>query len=91
MRGIDELVVFNDEAHHVHDEKLAWFQSIQDIHNHLKQKINFYLCRLMLLLPPNTIMGAIFVQTISDYPLVEAIAQISSNIRCYQMMVVAKN
>jgi len=37
-REIDELIVINDEAHHVHDEKMAWFKSIQDIDNKLKQK-----------------------------------------------------
>lgn len=41
VREIDELVVINDEAHHVHDSRLAWFKSIQDIHNRLKQKDHF--------------------------------------------------
>src|SRR5712691_9960466 len=34
----DELVVLNDEAHHIHDSRLAWFKSIEDIHNRMKQK-----------------------------------------------------
>ena len=38
VRDIDELVILNDEAHHIHDEKLAWFKSIEDIHNRLLQK-----------------------------------------------------
>lgn len=32
VRNVDELVILNDEAHHIHDEKLAWFKSIEDIH-----------------------------------------------------------
>jgi len=28
-------MVLNDEAHHIHDSKLAWFKSIEDIHNRL--------------------------------------------------------
>lgn len=40
-REIDELVVINDEAHHIHDNRLAWFKSIEDIHNRLKQKDHF--------------------------------------------------
>ena len=32
IRDVDELAVFNDEAHHVHDPRMAWFKSIQDIH-----------------------------------------------------------
>jgi len=38
VRDIDELMVLNDEAHHIHDAKLAWFKSIEDIHNRLLQK-----------------------------------------------------
>ena len=75
VRGVDELVVFNDEAHHIHDEKLAWFQSIQDIHNHLKQKDKFLSLQIDVTATPKHNNGAVFVQTISDYPLVEAIAQ----------------
>jgi hypothetical protein len=32
VRDIEELMVINDEAHHIHDESLAWYKSIQDIH-----------------------------------------------------------
>ena len=28
VRDIDELMVFNDEAHHIHDPRMAWFKSI---------------------------------------------------------------
>jgi len=41
VRDIDELVVLNDEAHHIHDPKMAWFKSIEDIHNRLKHKDKF--------------------------------------------------
>lgn len=38
VRELDELAVFNDEAHHIHDDRLAWFKSIQDIHHRMLQK-----------------------------------------------------
>ena len=38
VRDIDELIVINDEAHHLHDPKSAWVKSIEDIDNRLKQK-----------------------------------------------------
>ena len=38
FRDIDELAVFNDEAHHIHDERMAWFGSIRDIHHRMLQK-----------------------------------------------------
>ncbi len=75
VREIDELIVLNDEAHHVHDERMAWFKSIQDIHNKLKQKDHFLSLQVDVTATPRHNNGAIFVQTVSDYPLVEAISQ----------------
>lgn len=75
VREVEELAVFNDEAHHIHDSRMAWFKSIQDIHHRMLQKD----CRLALQVDvtatPRHDNGAIFVQTVSDYPLVEAIHQ----------------
>ena len=73
---IKDLVVMNDEAHHIHDENMQWFKSIEDINNHLKLKQG----KGISLQVDNTATpkhndGAIFVQTICDYPLVEAIKQ----------------
>ena len=75
VREIDELVVLNDEAHHIHDSRLAWFKSIEDIHNRLKQKEHFLSLQVDVTATPKHNNGAIFVQTVSDYPLVEAITQ----------------
>ncbi|HUV51032.1 MAG TPA: DEAD/DEAH box helicase family protein [Anaerolineae bacterium] len=75
VRDIDELVVLNDEAHHIHDPKMAWFKSIEDIHNRLKHKDKFLSLQVDMTATPKHNNGAIFVQTISDYPLVEAISQ----------------
>ena len=75
IRDIDELVVINDEAHHIHDSKLAWFKSIGDIHNKLKQKGSQLSLQIDVTATPKHSNGAIFVQTIADYPLVEAIRQ----------------
>ncbi|MXW52396.1 MAG: type III restriction endonuclease subunit R, partial [Gammaproteobacteria bacterium] len=75
VRDIDELMVINDEAHHIHDARLAWFQSIRDIHNRLLQKGGALSLQLDVTATPKHSNGAIFVQTVSDYPLVEAISQ----------------
>ena len=75
IREIDELAVFNDEAHHIHDSRLAWFQCIQDIHHKLLQKDLSLSIQVDVTATPRHDNGAIFVQTVSDYPLVEAIAQ----------------
>ncbi|MBZ0155432.1 MAG: DEAD/DEAH box helicase family protein [Alphaproteobacteria bacterium] len=75
VREIDELVVINDEAHHIHDSRLAWFKSIEDIHNRLKQKDHFLSLQVDVTATPKHNNGAIFVQTVCDYPLVEAVIQ----------------
>ena len=75
VRDIDKLMVLNDEAHHIHDAKLAWFKSIEDIHNRLLQKGGSLALQVDVTATPKHNNGAIFVQTVSDYPLVEAISQ----------------
>ena len=73
---IKDLVVLNDEAHHIHDKSLEWFRSIEDISNKLKLKNgNGLSLQADYSATPKHTNGAIFVQTICDYPLVEAIKQ----------------
>jgi len=73
---LKDLVVLNDEAHHIHDSSLAWFQSIEDISNKLKLKNSRGISlQTDFTATPKHNNGAIFVQTICDYPLVEAIKQ----------------
>jgi len=75
VRDINELMVLNDEAHHIHDPRMAWFKSIEDIHNRLKQKGSALSLQVDVTATPKHSNGAIFVQTVADYPLVEAISQ----------------
>lgn len=75
VRNIDELMVLNDEAHHIHDPRMAWFQSIKDIHNRLLQKGGALSMQIDVTATPKDANGSIFVQTVADYPLVEAIWQ----------------
>ncbi|MFH1662166.1 MAG: DEAD/DEAH box helicase family protein, partial [Candidatus Falkowbacteria bacterium] len=75
IRDVDELIVINDEAHHIHDPKMAWFKSIEDIHNKLLNKNKKLALQIDMTATPKNNKGEIFVQTVSDYPLVEAIRQ----------------
>ena len=52
LRDVGELAVFNDEAHHIHDARMAWFKSIDDIHNRLKQKGAFLALQVDLTATP---------------------------------------
>ncbi|MES1255616.1 MAG: DEAD/DEAH box helicase family protein [Acidobacteriota bacterium] len=75
IREVEELAVFNDEAHHIHNPKMAWFKSIQDIHHRMLQNDHRLALQVDVTATPRHDNGAIFVQTVSDYPLVEAIHQ----------------
>src|SRR5260370_28562830 len=54
---------------------MAWFKSIQDIHNRLLQRDAALAFQVDVTATPRHNNGAIFVQTVADYPLVEAIQQ----------------
>ena len=75
VREIGELAVFNDEAHHIHDPRMAWFKSIEDIHHRMLLKDTRLALQVDVTATPRHDNGSIFVQTVSDYPLVEAIHQ----------------
>ncbi len=70
----NELLVINDEAHHVHDEDLAWSQSILTLHENLKSKKKSGLSLVLdLSATPKDKNGTFFPWIISDYPLAQAI------------------
>ena len=76
VRSLDDLVVLNDEAHHIHDEKLAWFKAIQGIDARMKQKTGHGISvQLDTTATPKDQNGGVFAQTVCSYPLVEAIRQ----------------
>jgi len=75
IRDIDDLVVLNDEAHHIHDPGSEWFKSIQRMNARLIQKGGQLAAQFDVTATPKDARGGIFPQTVSDYPLVEAIRQ----------------
>ncbi len=75
VREVKDLVILNDEAHHIHDETLGWFKNIKEIVSNLRLKDSQLSMQLDFTATPKHNNGAIFVQTVCDYPLVEAIRQ----------------
>lgn len=70
----EELLIINDEAHHVHEEELAWYQSILMFHENVKSKSENGISLLLdLSATPKYAGGAYFPWIISDYPLAQAI------------------
>jgi type III restriction enzyme len=63
-----DLVIFNDEAHHVHDPELLWAQIIDVLHQDgaLKLQLDFSAT-------PKTPEGKPFPHTVYNYPLKRAI------------------
>jgi type III restriction enzyme len=77
LASVEDLVVLNDEAHHIHDNSLAWFQAIENLDSSLRRKTRGrgLSVQIDVTATPKKSNGAIFPQTVCSYPLVEAIRQ----------------
>ena len=70
VKTLKDLVVLNDEAHHVHDEDLAWSQSLLAIHRALPNGLAVW---MDLSATPKDQNGMYFPWTVCDYPLAQAV------------------
>ena len=70
VKSLRDLVVINDEAHHVHDEKLAWSQSLLAVHEALPDGVAAW---LDFSATPKDQNGMYFPWTVVDYPLAQAV------------------
>ncbi|HXG45649.1 MAG TPA: DEAD/DEAH box helicase family protein, partial [Gemmatimonadales bacterium] len=70
VKSLRDLVVLNDEAHHVHDEGLAWSQSLLAIHRTLPKGLSLW---LDFSATPKDQNGMYFPWTVVDYPLAQAV------------------
>ena len=70
VKTLGDLVVFNDEAHHVHDQKLQWSQSLLSIHRALPNGVAAW---LDFSATPKDQSGMYFPWTVCDYPLAQAV------------------
>ncbi|MCY4165941.1 MAG: DEAD/DEAH box helicase family protein [Gammaproteobacteria bacterium] len=70
MQSLKDLIVLNDEAHHVHHEDLAWSQSLLSIHKELPQGLSAW---LDFSATPKDQQGRYFPWTVCDYPLAQAV------------------
>ncbi|MGH2929170.1 MAG: DEAD/DEAH box helicase family protein, partial [Solirubrobacteraceae bacterium] len=70
----DDLLLLNDEAHHIHDEKLAWSRVIAGIHERLVARgLPGLAAQLDFSATPKHQNGDLFKEVIVDYPLAQAI------------------
>jgi len=70
IKGLKDLVVVNDEAHHVHDEDLAWSQSLLGVHQSLPKGLSLW---LDFSATPKDQNGMYYPWTVCDYPLAQAV------------------
>ena len=70
IKGLSNLIVMNDEAHHVHDEELMWNKTLMEIHNSLPDGITLW---LDFSATPKTQSGTYYPWIIVDYPLAQAV------------------
>ncbi len=73
------VMVLNDEAHHVHDEKLKWNQTIERLHDELRSRTPDdssagVVSQLDYSATPKYEKGGVFRHVVVDYPLAEAVA-----------------
>jgi type III restriction enzyme len=73
------VMVVNDEAHHVHDEKLTWNQTIEHLHEELRKRkpddANAgVVSQLDFSATPKYENGSMFRHVVVDYPLAQAVA-----------------
>ena len=74
IKSLPNLMVLNDEAHHVHDDELEWNKTLLALHDNLKIKAGHGLTLwLDFSATPKTQVGTYYPWIIVDYPLAQAI------------------
>ena len=74
VKRLPNLMVLNDEAHHVHDDGLAWNQTLLALHDNLKRKGKGGLILWMdFSATPKNQNGTFFPWVVVDYPLAQAV------------------
>ncbi len=70
VKSLKDVLVINDEAHHVHDEELKWTQTLLDIRDALPGGISAW---VDFTATPKDQNGMFFPWTVCDYPLAQAV------------------
>src|SRR6266566_261859 len=70
LKSLPDLIAINDEAHHVHDEDLAWTKTLMTLHQALLNGLALW---LDFSATPKDQSGAYFPWCVCDYPLAQAV------------------
>jgi type III restriction enzyme len=70
IKELDNIIVLNDEAHHVHDDELKWNEALLSIHNSIPGGLTMW---LDFTATPKTPNNTYYPWIICDYPLAQAV------------------
>jgi len=70
LKGLHDLIVLNDEAHHVHDEELAWSKTLMALHETVSGGLKLW---LDFSATPKDQNGTYYPWIICDYPLAQSV------------------
>ncbi len=70
IKELDNIIVLNDEAHHVHDDELKWNEALLSIHNSIPGGLTMW---LDFSATPKTPYNTYYPWIICDYPLAQAV------------------
>lgn len=70
IKSLSDLIVFNDEAHHVHDEDLQWNQTLMELHRNAPNGLSLW---LDFSATPKDQNETYFSWVVCDYPLAQAV------------------
>ncbi len=70
IKTLKDLVVMNDEAHHIHDEELQWHKTLTSIHEAVSRGLSLW---LDFSATPKDQNGTYFPWIVCDYPLAQAV------------------
>jgi len=70
LKELDNLLVMNDEAHHVHDDELKWNESLLSLHRSIPGGLKMW---LDFSATPKTPNNTYYAWIICDYPLAQAV------------------
>ena len=73
MLSHGELMVLNDEGHHVHTDDLEWAKVISTMNDDLGQSGNGLRAQLDFTATPKHTNGALFNEIVVDYPIAQAV------------------
>ena len=74
IKRVSNLMVLNDEAHHVHDDKLKWNESLLTLDKNLHSRYGTgFVAWLDFSATPKNQNGTFFPWIVADYPLAQAV------------------